>query len=200
MNVNGYKNIFIILAVILTAWFGFSRGAYAETDYSQSKLNRDMQKIMDTLPKNKEQPYTPYRPGDTAIIRGQIEKAKESGNQAANLRAECANNNDDACIEIGIDINDPCRPFTNNQDIHACYMQQCNNGSQGHCDKINTYNNRMKQMQEDSQRTQNNHSQRTQKSACWSSKVNCNSLCRSFNPTDSYCTDKCDIEYQNCQN
>jgi len=200
MNVNGYKNIFIILAMILTAWLGCSGWAYAETDYSNSKLNRDMQVIMDSLPKNKVQPYAPYRPGDTAIIRQELEKAKELGNQAANLRTECANGNDNACIERGIDINDPCRPFANNQDIYDCLMQQCNNGNQADCDKINTYNNNIENVLKNSPRTQNNNSQSSRKSACWSSNVSCKSSCRSFNPTDSYCTDKCDVEYQNCQN
>jgi len=198
MNEYDYKKAFILITLIFTAWFGSSHLAYA-TDYSLGNLNRTMQKKMDELPKNKEEPYAPYRQGDIDTIREQFNKAKELGNQSEILRAECANNNENACIEIGIDINDPCRPFTNNQDIYACRMQQCNNGNQADCDKINTYNNRIKNIQESLQKAQNNNSQRTRESDCWRSNVNCRSLCRSFNPTDSYCTDKCEVEYKACQ-
>lgn len=182
MNVQSHKSVFIILTVILTAWLGCSGWAYAETDYSQSKLNSDMQKIMDTLPKNETKPYVPYGKGNMNNVQRKYNEAKASANQRENLRAECANGNDNACIEVGVDTSDPCRSFTNNQDIYACLMQQCNNGNQADCDKINTYNSNIENALKNSQRTQNNYSQSLRKSACWSSNVSCKSSCRSFNP------------------
>ena len=65
--------------------------------------------------------------------------------QMINSREACARGNDNACYEIGIDTGDPCRAYiTTSTEQYACRLQQCRNGNQIECNKIQEYNNRMR--------------------------------------------------------
>jgi hypothetical protein len=61
------------------------------------------------------------------------------------LRQACANGNDSACISVGENPNDPCRPYlSTSAQQYACRVQQCNNGNQLECQKIQAYDQRMR--------------------------------------------------------
>jgi hypothetical protein len=144
MNVNGYKGVFTIIAVVLTAWLGCSDLVYAGNPYSLGTLNEIMKKKLEAIPKNEEQPYVPYGQGNMGKIRDMYNKAKESENQAENLRVECANGNDNACIEVGVDTADPCRSsIADYQARDYCRLQQCMAGNQNECDKSKAQSARM---------------------------------------------------------
>ncbi|MCF7998489.1 MAG: hypothetical protein K9L25_05555 [Methylovulum sp.] len=135
-NRHNYKRVLTIITAILNLWFGYSNLVCAESDYSTSKLNRDMNAIMNSLPKNKEQPYVPYGQGNMNEIQRRFNEAKKSGEQTENLKVECASGNDNACIAAGIDIEDPCRSYiADYQARDYCRLQQCIAGNQDECNK-----------------------------------------------------------------
>jgi len=75
----------------------------------------------------------------------QIDKLMQPAANMMQLREACANGNDSACASVGENPNDPCRAYlaTSSQQ-YACRVQQCNNGNQQECEKIQAYDQRMR--------------------------------------------------------